>query len=62
MGDASRHPLHVGRPSGAGADFEQGAVLTPALAVGGRYDGGAAESGAGLLLSGRLGYALPAWG
>ena len=39
-----------------------GGVLTPALAVGGRYDGGAAESGAGLVLSGRLGYALPAWG
>ena len=39
-----------------------GGVLTPALAVGGRYDGGAAESGAGLLLSGRLSYALPAWG
>ena len=39
-----------------------GGVLTPALAVGGRYDGGAAESGAGLVLSGRLSYALPAWG
>ena len=39
-----------------------GGVLTPALAVGGRYDGGAAESGAGLVLSGRVSYALPAWG
>ena len=39
-----------------------GGVLTPAVAVGGRYDGGAAESGAGLVLSGRLSYALPAWG
>ena len=28
----------------------------------GRADGGAAESGAGLVLSGRLSYALPAWG
>ena len=39
-----------------------GGVLRPALAVGGRYDGGAAETGAGLVLSGRVSYALPAWG
>ena len=37
-------------------------MLAPALAVGGRYDGGAAESGAGLVLSGRLSYARPARG
>ena len=39
-----------------------GGVLTPALEVGGRYDGGAAETGAGLVLGGSLSYALPAWG
>ena len=39
-----------------------GGVLTPALAVGGRYDAGAAETGAGLVLSGRVSYVLPAWG
>ncbi len=39
-----------------------GGALRPALAVGGRYDAGAAETGAGLVLSGRLSYALPAWG
>ena len=39
-----------------------GGVLRPALAVGGRYDAGAAETGAGLVLSGRVSYALPAWG
>ena len=39
-----------------------GGELRPALAVGGRYDAGAAETGAGLVLSGRLSYALPAWG
>ena len=39
-----------------------GGELRPAVAVGGRYDAGAAETGAGLVLSGRLSYALPAWG
>ena len=39
-----------------------GGVLRPAVAVGGRYDAGAAETGAGLVLSGRVSYALPAWG
>ena len=39
-----------------------GGVLSPAVAVGGRYDAGAAETGAGLVLSGRVSYALPAWG
>ena len=39
-----------------------GGVLTPALEVGGRYDGGDAETGAGLVVGGSLGYALPAWG
>ena len=39
-----------------------GGVLTPALEVGGRYDGGDAETGAGLVVGGGLGYALPAWG
>ena len=37
-------------------------VLTPALEVGARYDGGAAETGAGLELGGGLRYAYPAWG
>ena len=39
-----------------------GGELRPALAVGGRYDAGAAETGAGLVLGGRVSYALPAWG
>ena len=39
-----------------------GGVLTPALEVGGRYDGGDAETGAGLVVGGSLDYALPAWG
>ena len=39
-----------------------GGVLTPSLEVGGRYDGGAAETGAGLVVGGSLRYALPAWG
>ena len=39
-----------------------GGELRPAVAVGGRYDAGAAETGAGLVLSGRLSYVLPAWG
>ena len=38
-----------------------GGELRPAVAVGGRYDAGAAETGAGLVLSGRVSYALPAW-
>ena len=33
-----------------------------ALALRDRYDAGAAETGAGLVLSGRLSYVLPAWG
>ena len=39
-----------------------GGVLTPALEIGGRYDGGDAERGAGLVVGGSLDYALPAWG
>ena len=39
-----------------------GGELTPALEVGGRYDGGDAETGAGLVVGGSLSYALPAWG
>ena len=39
-----------------------GGVLTPTVEVGGRYDAGAAETGAGLLLGGGLRYAVPAWG
>ena len=39
-----------------------GGELRPAVAVGGRYDAGAAETGAGLVLSGRVSYVLPAWG
>ncbi len=39
-----------------------GGLLTPALEVGGRYDGGDAETGAGLVVGGSLDYALPAWG
>ena len=39
-----------------------GGVLTPALEVGGRYDGGDAETGAGLVVGGSLRYAVPAWG
>ena len=39
-----------------------GGQLTPSLEVGGRYDGGAAETGAGLVVGGSLSYAAPAWG
>ena len=39
-----------------------GGVLTPTLEVGARYDGGAAETGAGLEVGGGLSYAYPAWG
>ena len=39
-----------------------GGVLTPALEVGGRYDRGDAETGAGLVVGGSLAYTLPAWG
>ena len=39
-----------------------GGVLTPRVEVGARYDGGDAETGAGLVVGGSLGYALPAWG
>ena len=39
-----------------------GGVLTPSLQVGARYDGGAAETGAGLEAGGGLRYAYPAWG
>ena len=37
-------------------------VLTPSLEVGARYDGGAAETGAGVELGGGLRYAYPPWG
>ena len=39
-----------------------GGVLIPEVEVGGRYDGGDAESGAGLVVGGSVGYTLPAWG
>ena len=39
-----------------------GGLLTPDVEVGGRYDGGDAESGAGLVVGGSLRYAQPAWG
>ena len=39
-----------------------GGVMTPRVEIGGRYDGGDAETGAGLVVGGSLGYALPAWG
>ena len=39
-----------------------GGPLTPAVEIGGRYDGGAAETGAGLVVGGSLSYSLPAWG
>ncbi len=39
-----------------------GGVLTPRVEVGARHDGGDAETGAGLVVGGSLGYALPAWG
>ena len=39
-----------------------GGVLSPALEVGARYDGGDAEVGAGLAVGASLSYALPAWG
>ena len=37
-------------------------VLTPSLQVGARYDGGAAETGAGLEAGGGLSYVYPPWG
>jgi len=37
-------------------------VVTPSLQVGARYDGGAAETGAGLELGGGVSYAYPGWG
>ena len=39
-----------------------GGQFTPALEVGGRYDGGDAERGAGLSVGGSLSYAVPTWG
>ena len=39
-----------------------GGLLTPALEIGGRYDGGDAERGAGLVAGGSLDYRLPEWG
>ena len=39
-----------------------GGLLTPAVEIGGRYDGGDAETGAGLVVGGSLSYSLPAWG
>ena len=39
-----------------------GGVVTPALEIGGRYDGGDAERGAGLVAGGSLDYRLPEWG
>ena len=39
-----------------------GGVLSPALELGGRYDGGDAERGAGLVVGASLNYGLPAWG
>ena len=39
-----------------------GGVLTPSLQVGGRYDGGDAETGVGLEVGGGLRYSYPEWG
>ena len=39
-----------------------GGVLTPSLQVGGRYDGGDAETGLGLEVGGGLRYSYPEWG
>ena len=39
-----------------------GGELTPALEVGGRYDFGNAESGAGLVVGGSLEFGVPRWG
>ena len=39
-----------------------GGSLTPAVEVGGRYDDGDAETGAGLVVGGSLAYELPDWG
>ena len=39
-----------------------GGLLTPAVEIGGRYDGGDAETGAGLVGGGSLSYSVPAWG
>ena len=49
------HASYRGLPLGGG-------VLIPELEVGGRYDGGDAESGAGLVVGGSVGYTLPGWG
>ena len=42
------------------AELVGGGMLTPRIEVGGRYDGGDAETGAGLVVGGSLGYAVPA--
>ena len=47
--------------SHAGVPFA-GGVLKPTVEVGGRYDAGAAEHGAGLLVGGSVIFAQPAWG
>ena len=39
-----------------------GGELTPALEIGGRYDAGNAESGAGLVVGGSLEFGVPRWG
>ena len=44
------------------AELVGGGMLTPRIEVGGRYDGGDAETGAGLVVGGSLGYAVGAWG
>ena len=49
------------RPA-ACAGSRLGGLLTPAVEIGGRYDRGEAETGAGLAGGGSLSYSLPAWG
>ena len=44
------------------AELVGGGMLTPRIEVGGRYDGGDAETGAGLVVGGSLGYAVPGLG
>ena len=54
-----------GRVVATEADVERVRLLLNAsyrIPVGGRYDGGDAETGAGLVVGGSLGYALSAWG
>ena len=59
---ANVHRLRVALVGSVVALRGPAGVLTPTLKVATRYDGGAAETGAGLELGGGLSYAYPAWG